>query len=189
MLARARWRRVPWRGGTKGPLSARVAAVRVVVADGPKAPRAGHLPGGAAWLVGELRASGERKYYLTNHAPTATMRQLAAAIKARWACEQAHQQLKEELGPDHFEGRTRRGLHHHALLTMISLAFVQRLRLTASGGGGGNPPGTSRPAPRALAPGRAPRPRRASPARRAPVPHVPRPADLPAARTRVDVAR
>ena len=52
-----------------------------------------------------------------------------AAIKARWACEQAHQQLKEELGLDHFEGRSWTGLHHHALLTMMALAFLQHLRL------------------------------------------------------------
>ena len=86
-----------WRAGTKGPLTARFAAVRVVVADGTKAPRPDHLPGGAAWLVGERRAGGERTYYLTSHAPNTTLRQLAAAIKARWAREQAHQQLKEEL--------------------------------------------------------------------------------------------
>ena len=44
-------------------------------------------------------------------------------------CEQAHQQLKEELGLDHFEGRSWGGLHHHALLTQIAFAFLQHLRL------------------------------------------------------------
>ena len=43
-------------------------------------------------------------------------------------CEQAHQQMKEELGLDHFEGRSWSGLHHHALLTMIAFAFLQHLR-------------------------------------------------------------
>jgi len=38
-------------------------------------------------------------------------------IKARWVCEQAHQQFKEELGLDHFEGRSWTGLHRHALMT------------------------------------------------------------------------
>ncbi len=181
VLAGARWRRVTWRAGTKGPLTARFAAVRVVVADGPKAPRTDHLPGEAAWLVGELRAGGERKYYLTNHAPNATVRQLAAAIKARWSCEQAHQQLKEELGLDHFEGRTWRGLHHHALLTMISLAFLQHLRL-AAGAWGENPAAAGRPAPAPDPAGRAPRPRRAPAPRHAPVPDVQRAADVSAAR-------
>ncbi len=51
------------------------------------------------------------------------------AIKARWSCEQAHQQLKEELGLDHFEGRSWRGLHHHALPTLVAFAFLQKERL------------------------------------------------------------
>ena len=80
------------------------------------------------WLVCEQRAN-ERKYYLTNHPINTTLRDLAAAIKARWSCEQVHQQLKEELGLDHFEGRSWRGLHHHAMLTMISFAFLQHERL------------------------------------------------------------
>lgn len=47
----------------------------------------------------------ERKYYLSNVPSGTPLKQLAAASKARWVCEQAHQQLKEELGLDHFEGR------------------------------------------------------------------------------------
>jgi len=46
------------------------------------------------------------------------LRTLAATIKARWICEQAHQQMKEEIGLDHFEGRSWQGLHRHALMTM-----------------------------------------------------------------------
>jgi SRSO17 transposase len=57
------------------------------------------------------------------------LRTLAATIKARWICEQAHQQLKEELGLDHFEGRSWQGLHRHALMTMIAYAFLQHRRL------------------------------------------------------------
>ena len=57
---------------------------------------------------------------------------LAATIKARWICEQAHQQLKEELGLDHFEGRSWQGLHRHALMTMIAYAFLQHRRLAAA---------------------------------------------------------
>ena len=56
-----------------------------------------------------------------------------ATIKARWVCEQAHQQLKEELGLDHFEGRSWTGLHRHALMTMIAYAFLQSRRLKAAG--------------------------------------------------------
>src|ERR1700687_4322846 len=52
----------------------------------------------------------ERKYYLANLPAKTDLRTLAATIKARWICEQAHQQLKEELGLDHFEGRSWQGL-------------------------------------------------------------------------------
>ena len=125
----AAFRAVSWRTGTKGPLEAEFAALRVRVADGPVAARAQHLPGEEAWLVGEHRANGERKYYLSNLPPDATLEALAALIKARWVCEQLHQQLKDELGLDHFEGRSWRGLHHHALLCLLAFAFPQHLRL------------------------------------------------------------
>ena len=136
MLAKAEWRNISWRIGTKGKLKASFAAVRVRVADGPP-QRIGdkgqqHLPGDEAWLVGEHRASGEKKYYLANLPAKTDLRTLAATIKARWLCEQAHQQLKEELGLDHFEGRSWQGLHRHALMTMIAYAFLQYRRLAAA---------------------------------------------------------
>ncbi len=133
MLANATWRTISWRTGTKGKLKARFAAVRVRIADGPP-QRIGdkgqqHLPGEEAWLIGEHRMSGEKKYYLANLPAKINLRTLAATIKARWICEQAHQQLKEELGLDHFEGRSWQGLHRHALMTMIGYAFLQHRRL------------------------------------------------------------
>ena len=88
-----------------------------------------HLPGEEVWLIGEHRSAGQRKYYLSNRSADTPLKQLAGAIKARWVCEQAHQQLKEELGLDHFEGRSWTGLHRHALMTMIAYAFLQSRRL------------------------------------------------------------
>jgi SRSO17 transposase len=94
VLAGARWRRLSWRRGTRGALAARFAAVRVRVADG-RPDRAGrHLPGEEAWLVGERRSGGERRFYLSDLPPGTALRDSAAAIKARWVCEQAHQQLR-----------------------------------------------------------------------------------------------
>ena len=87
------------------------------------------------WLVGARRASGERKFYLSNLPVGTSLRRLGATIKARWICEQAHQQLKEELGLDHFEGRSWTGLHRHALRSMIAYAFLQAQRLAAAKGG------------------------------------------------------
>jgi SRSO17 transposase len=135
-LADAVWQRVVWRRGTKGRLSGRFAAARIRVADGPAQQIGGrpaqHLPGEEAWVVGERRASGETKYYLSNLPADVELKILAAAIKARWACEQAHQQLKEELGLDHFEGRSWTGLHRHVLMAMVAFAFLQHRRLAAA---------------------------------------------------------
>ena len=96
MLAGQRWGKVSWRRGTKGRLTCLFAARRVRIAEGHKHRMLDDLmqcmPGDEVWLVGERRSTGEQT--------------LAAAIKARWICQQAHQQLKEELGLDHFEGRS-----------------------------------------------------------------------------------
>ena len=134
-LDQQRWRRVTWRNGTKGPLSARFAAVRVRVADGPTNADKLRLPGDEVWLIGEWRDSGERKHYLSNLPPRTALRQLAATIKARWSCEQVHQQLKQELGLGDFEGRSWTGLHRHALMTCIAFAYLQHRRLKAAGRG------------------------------------------------------
>jgi DDE family transposase len=120
-----------WRRGTKGPLAARFAAVRVRVGDGAVWGNNRHLPGEEVWLVGEWRPSGERKYHLSNLPPETPLRDLAAAIKARWVCEQAHRQLKQELGLGHFEGRSWTGLHRHALMACIAFAYLQHLRFKA----------------------------------------------------------
>ena len=93
VLATLAWRRVTWRHGTKGRLVARFAVTRVRVGDGPAWGNNRHLPGAEAWLVGEWRSSGERKYYLSNLPARTSRRALVGAIKARWVCEQAHQQL------------------------------------------------------------------------------------------------
>src|ERR1039457_951713 len=101
MLANAKWQNVSWRNGTKGRLEARFTAVRVRTADGPpqriKDKGQQHLPGDEAWLIGEHRTSGDKKYYLANLPAKTDLRTLAATINARWICEQAHQQLNSGL--------------------------------------------------------------------------------------------
>jgi SRSO17 transposase len=128
-LGERAFRKISWREGTRGRLEYEFAALRIRVADAPEMAQGQRFPGEEAWLVCERRASGEQKYYLCNHPPRTWRRTLAQAIKARWSCEQAHQQMKGELGLDHFEGRGWRGLHHHALLSMLAFAFLQHLRL------------------------------------------------------------
>jgi SRSO17 transposase len=137
MLAGEAWRTISWRRGTRGRLTGLFAARRVRLADGHKHRmldnRMQCMPGDEVWLVGERRSTGEQKYYVSNLPAETTLKRLAATIKARWICEQAHQQLKEELGLDHFEGRSWTGLHRHALMTMIAYAFLQSRRLKAAG--------------------------------------------------------
>src|SRR5271156_1221409 len=137
MLAKGKWKKISWRRGTKGRLTCLFAACRVRVADGHKHRmldnRVQCMPGDEVWLVGGRRATGEQKYYVSNLPADTTLKLLVATIKARWVCEQAHQQLKEELGLDHFEGRSWTGLHRHALMTMIAYAFLQSRRLKAAG--------------------------------------------------------
>jgi SRSO17 transposase len=159
VLAGLPWRQVTWRHGSKGPLAARLAATRVRVADGATWGNNRHLPGDEAWLVGEWRPSGERKYHLSNLPPRTSLRALAGAIKARWVCEQGHQQLKQELGLGHFEGRSWTGLHRHALMTCIAFAYLQHLRLAGqrSTGPGENAAPRSGSATIAEPAGRAPR--------------------------------
>jgi SRSO17 transposase len=117
------FRLVRWREGTKGALRGWFAAVRVR----PTGGETSRLPGDEVWLIAERRKR-ETKYYLSNAPATSSLHSLVSMLKARWACEQGHQQMKEELGLDHFEGRSWHGLHHHALLTMIAFAFLQYLR-------------------------------------------------------------
>jgi hypothetical protein len=84
---------------------------------------------------GDRRASrlGQKKCYLVNLPAEIDLRRLAATVMAQWICEQAHLQLKEEFGLDHFEGPSWHGLHRHALMTMIAYAFLQYRRIAQTG--------------------------------------------------------
>lgn len=121
---------VSWRRGTKGPLKARFAAVRVRMAEGAPIGSGRRAPAEEVlWLVCEWRARGEKKYYLCNHPEETPLKRLVRAIKARWSCEQAHEQMKNELGLDHLECRGWHALQHHTLLVMMAMAFLQHLRI------------------------------------------------------------
>jgi SRSO17 transposase len=113
---------VTWREGTKGKLWARFAWLRVWPASGWETGQcAGAEPIG---LLIEEQADGKIKYAFSN-LPWDTSRLRAVRLRrSRWPVEQGYQQMKEELGLDHFEGRSWRGFHHHVCLVMLAYGFL-----------------------------------------------------------------
>ena len=109
------WHTVTWGTGTTGALTASFATARV------RAPRGR----GERWLLCERSADDVRKYYLLNLAPTASLTALVALARARWPIEQQYRELKDDLGLDHFEGRSYRGWAHHVVLTAVAFTFLQ----------------------------------------------------------------
>jgi SRSO17 transposase len=128
----ADWHRLTWRDGTKGPLTARFAGRRVRPTDGPYGGKGRYLPGDEVWLIGERRDTGEVRYYFSTLPADWSLLALVRVLKQRWACEQSHEQLKNELGLDHFEGRSWRGLRRHTVLTLMAYAFLQTQRMQHS---------------------------------------------------------
>src|SRR4051812_33261232 len=122
LAARTPLRSVTWREGTKGRMSGRFAWVRVWPGFGWK--RGECAAADPAWLLIEEQANGDIKYALSN-LPAGTSRLRAVRLwKSRWPVEQGFQQMKEELGLDHFEGRSWRGFHHHAAMVMLAYGFL-----------------------------------------------------------------
>jgi SRSO17 transposase len=122
LAARIPLRTVTWREGTKGAMAGRFAWVRVWPGFGWKRGEcAGADP---VWVLIEEQAEGAIKYALSN-LPAGTSRVRAVRLwKSRWPVEQGYQQMKEELGRDHFEGRSWRGFHHHAAMVMLAYGFL-----------------------------------------------------------------
>ena len=121
------WQTVSWREGSRGELDGRFATVRV---------RPSHRdywraePHAEEWLLIEW-PEGEKepsKYWLSTLPATTTLVDLVGAAKTRWHIERDYQELKQELGLDHFEGRSWRGFHHHATLCIAAYGFLVRER-------------------------------------------------------------
>ena len=115
-LAPSAWRRIRWGQGTKGPLEARFAAVRVVI---PKSRS-------ERWLLcQESLIDDERQYYVSNLPRDTPLQTLVRLARGRWAIEVQYRDLKTELGLDHFEGRSYPGWNHHAVLAAMTFNFLQ----------------------------------------------------------------
>jgi SRSO17 transposase len=117
-----------WRHGTKRPLHAEFAWLRVWPAHRWQTGRAAKdvpdVEADARWLLVEWRTDGSIRYALSNLPATASMAEAVGLWKTRWHVEQGYQQLKEELGLDHFEGRSWPGFHHHATLCFLAYGFL-----------------------------------------------------------------
>jgi len=115
-------RKVTWREGTKGPMWGRFAWLRVWPGQGWATGQcAGAEP---IWLLIEEQSDGKLKYAFSN-LPASIGRIRAVRLwRSRWPVEQGYQQMKEELGLDHHEGRSWRGFHHHAGLVMLAYGFL-----------------------------------------------------------------
>src|SRR5919106_5043634 len=122
-LPKRAWQTVRWRAGTQGTLSSRFAAVRVRPAHRDRL-RSEPRPG--EWLLIEWPAHepGPTKYWLSTVPEDVERTDLIALAKIRWRVERDYQELKDELGLDHFEGRSWRGFHHHGVLCMAAYCFL-----------------------------------------------------------------
>jgi len=126
-------RRVSWREGTRGTMASRFAALRVRVAhrDYERSQ-----PRPEQWLLFEWPKTEKEptKYWLSNLPESISLRRLVATAKLRWRIERDYEELKQELGLGHYEGRNWRGFHHHATLCIAAYAFLEAERCLFSPG-------------------------------------------------------
>lgn len=132
-LPQTAWRSVSWRNDEHAQAwKADFAAIRVTPAHDWRSGRLAK----EVWLLCE-RLMGKKapsKYYLIDLPPRTRLSRLVRLAHHRWAIEQQYQQLKVELGLDHFEGRTYPGWNHHMVLCAITYAFLQKERMRKRSG-------------------------------------------------------
>lgn len=109
----------PWRQGSQGLISSRFAVWRVRHAHRTSS---GAMPQEACWLIAEwrLNEAAATKLSFWNLQQETSWRDWVRLAKRRWCVEHSYRELKDELGLDHFEGRSWRRWHHHVTLTMLA---------------------------------------------------------------------
>jgi SRSO17 transposase len=117
------WRDVTWREGSQTALTSRFAALRVRPAH--RATLRSE-PWPEEWLLVEWPRGAEEpsQYWLSNLPPRTALKDLVHTAKARWLIERDYQELKQEIGLGHYEGRGWRGFHHHASLCIAAYGFL-----------------------------------------------------------------
>jgi SRSO17 transposase len=117
---RRKLRKVTWREGTKQTLHSRFARVRVVIDRDDGRPR------NAEWLLVEWPEgeSEPTKFVLSTLPANISCKQMVRTVKSRWRIERSYEDLKGELGLDHYEGRSFVGWHHHVSVVLACYAFL-----------------------------------------------------------------
>ncbi len=123
------WRCITWREGSNAPLQSRFARLRIRIAQ-RDFERSEPWP--EEWLLIEWPASEKEptKYWLSSLPEEIGFRRLVDLAKLRWRIERDYQELKQEIGLGHFEGRGWRGFHHHASLCIAAYGFLMCERET-----------------------------------------------------------
>ena len=119
------WRRAAWREEGQARLWSRFAAVRLRPARGD-AEAAPNSPDWEEWLLVEWPGGGTEPtgYWLSNLPLSTPLRTLARAAKGRWRTRRDLQDLRQDAGLKHYEGRGWRGFHHHASLSITAYGFL-----------------------------------------------------------------
>ena len=130
------WRNVTWREGINSELSGRFTALRVRPAH---RDYLGTEMRPEEWLLIKWPNGDDEpaKYFLCTAPQEATLEQMVFVTKMRWRIERDYQDLKQEFGLGHYEGRGRRGFHHHATLSIAAYGFLMAQRLKTSGSNDG----------------------------------------------------
>jgi len=129
-LGHKAFRKVTWRNGSKAKLSSRFCFLRVKTAHDDGSALADREP---LWLVAEWLDGEEKptKFTLTTLPRRMSRKQIVRIFKERWRTERMYEDLKGELGLDHFEGRSFTGWHHHVSVVLCCYAFVVSERVSA----------------------------------------------------------
>lgn len=121
-IPRTRYKTVSWRAGSRGKMSSKFLLYRVRSAE---RHTKGRPPSEEQWLICEWPpAEKGPKFHISNLPASSTIKELVRIAKLRWRVERDYQEMKGELGLDHFEGRTWRGFHHHATLCALAHGFL-----------------------------------------------------------------
>lgn len=167
IVSEAVYERVDWRQGSQGRPSSRFVALRVRPAENWHKGKA-QPPADEVWLLCE-RPRGEQEptpSWLCTWPEDTPLKGLVRLAKLRWRVERDYQEMKQEVGLDHFEGRTWAGLHHHGALCALAHGFLALRRglfppqraAVDSADGASSAPGRCAPGVRSMSPLHAPLP-------------------------------